>query len=144
MSQPVQREEEIIKKFIKERPATPQFVLDLADKLSAIATITPAGDVSIERKSSIKDRIAAITIARFLGYLLRDRTKVAIKAEISREEVAKYAGTDKFVASARLKDLKDDGLLDSPSRGIFKVRSLSQAERWIDRLHEKYVKKRGS
>lgn len=143
MPQPVNREEEIIKKFIKERRATPQLVLKLAEKLSTIATITPAGDVSIERECSIKDSIAAIMIARFLGDLLKTKTKVSIKAEVSVGEAAKYANTDKFVASARLKDLKDKGLLDSPSRGIFKVRSISQAERWIDVLHKKYFKKGG-
>jgi len=141
MKRPVKREEEILKKFLKEKVPTSTFVLELADKLADIVTITPAGDVSFERKCSIKDRVVAIMIARFLGNLLKEKTKVDIKAEVNREEVAGYAGTDKFVASARLKDFTDKGLLERLSPGVFRVRSLSQAERWIDFLCEKYVKK---
>lgn len=143
MAQPVKREEEILKKFLKEKMPTSKFVLGLVDKLAGIATITPAGDVSIERKCSNKDRVVAITIARFLGNLLKEKIKIDIKAEVSREEVVRYAGIDKFVASARLKDLTDEGLLNRLSPGVFRVRSLSQAEKWIDRLCQKYVKKKG-
>lgn len=142
MQQPIKREEEIIKKFVRKEVATPKFVLGLADKLADIATITPAGDVSVERRCSTKGRVAAVAIARFLGHMLKEKLKIDIKAEVSREEVAKYAGTDKVVASARLKDLTDEGLLERISPGVFRVRSLSQAERWIDRLCKEYVKKK--
>jgi DNA-binding transcriptional ArsR family regulator len=133
------KKEEVIKKFLKEKKVTPEFILELTDKLADMATITPAGEVLIERGCSIKDKVALITIARFLGSQLKEEIKTEVKAESTVEEVARYAGISKPVASARLKDLKDEGLLESPARGIFRVRSVFQAEKWISSLHKKYV-----
>jgi hypothetical protein len=144
MPQQVKREEEIIKKFVKKEVAAPQFMFGLVDKLADIVTITPDGNVSVIRKCPTKDRVAAVAIARFLGHALEEKLKIDIKAEISREEVTRYAGIDKLAASARLKDLTDEGLLERITPGIFRVRSLSQAERWIDLLCEKYVKKKAT
>lgn len=135
--------ERVLKKFVERKAYSPQFVLELAEKFADMATITTAGNVVIKCKCSVKDRVAIVAIARFLGNLLKDEIKSNIPAEVTSKEVAKYAGIDKFMAAARLKDLTDGGLLDKPSRGVFKVRSPSHAENWIDSLHEKYFKKKG-
>lgn len=135
--------EKVLKKFVEEKAYSSQFVLELAEKFADIATITTAGDVVIKCKCSVIDRVATVAIARFLGNLLKDEIKADIPAEVTSEEVARYAGIDKSVASARLKDLTDGGLLNKPSRGVFKVRSPSHAGRWIDILHKKYIKKGG-
>ena len=141
MAQPLTKKEEtIIKKFLKEKKVTPEFILKLTDKFADIATIMPTGEVSIKCECSTKDKVATIMIARFLGSQLKEKIKIDIKAEVTVEEVARYALISKSVASARLKDLKDEGLLESPARGIFRVRSISQAEKWIASLHKKYVR----
>lgn len=117
-------------------------MLELADKFADLAAITAAGEVSLKCKCRIDmDKIAIISIARFLGELLKEETKIDVKAEVTAEEVAKYAMLDKPVAAARLNDLVKDGLLTRVSRGIFKVKYISRAEKWIDRLHKKYIKK---
>lgn len=133
---------EALKKFVEEKAYAPENLTELAGKLADIATISTVGDVFIKRKCSNKDKIAAIAIARFLGARLKNEIKAKINAEVTREEVARYASTDKIIASARVKDLVEDGLLERVSRGVFRVKSLSQAEKWVDRLRKKYVIKR--
>lgn len=133
---------EALKKFVEEKAYTPENLMELAGKLADIATISTVGDVFIKRECSNKDKIAAIAIARFLGARLKNEIKAKINAEVTREEVARYADTDETIASARVKDLVEDGLLERVSRGVFRVKSLSQAEKWIDRLCKKYVIKR--
>lgn len=133
--------EQVIKKFIEERAFTPRDVLELTERFANLAKITAAGDVSIKcRCHTTRDKIAIILIARFLGEQLKEEAKIDVKAEVTTEEVSKYAMIDKQVATARLKELVDAGLLTRISPGVFRVRSMSQVEKWVNRLCEKYVK----
>jgi len=134
--------ERVIKKFIEEKAYSPKDVLELADKFADLAAITAAGEVSLKCKCRTDiDKIAIISIARFLGELLKEETKIDVKAEVTAEEVARYAMLDKSVAAARLNDLVKDGLLTRVSRGVFRVKYISRAEKWVDHLHQKYIKK---
>lgn len=133
--------ERVIKKFVEEKAYSPKDMLQLADKFSDLAAITAAGEVSFKCKFRADiDKVAIISIARFLGELLREETKIDVKAEVTNEEVAKFAMLDKPVAAARLNDLVKDGLLTRVSRGVFKVKYLSRAEKWVNHLYQKYVK----
>jgi DNA-binding transcriptional ArsR family regulator len=135
-------EQRVVKKFVQEKPSI-EFVFSLVDKLADMATITPSGEVSVKIGGTTRDRVALITIARFLANLIKEKIGTEIKAEISCGEVARQAGIKRPVAVARLKELKDDGLLESPVKGVYRVRSVYQAEKWITSLHSKYVTKKG-
>lgn len=133
--------EKVIKKFIEEKAYSPKDILELTEKFADLAAITATGDVSIKCKCRADiDKVAIISIARFLGELIREETKINVKAEVATEEVEKYAALDKPVAAARLKDLVDDGLLTRVSPGVFRVKYISRAEKWIERLLRKYKK----
>lgn len=136
--------ERVIKKFIEEKAYTPKDVLELAEKFADLAAITANGEVSFKCKCrSDVDKVAIISIARFLGELLKEETKIDVKADVTIEEVTRYAMLDKPIATARLNDLVKDGLLGRVSRGVFKVKNKSKMEKWIDLLHQKYIEKRG-
>lgn len=131
--------EQIIKKFFREKTFAAQDLLKLVEKFSDLATITETGEVNIRCKCRSKDRVAIVAIARFLAQQLKDETQIEVKAEVTAEEVSKFADMDKGTATARLKELVDAGLLTRVRRGVFRVKSMSQAEKWINTLYEEYI-----
>lgn len=134
--------EKVRKKFVEAEAYPLQRALELADKFADLATLTKNGDVSVKFRGTTKEKVAAVAITKFLGEQLKETLNVETKADITVDDAARYAGIDKPVAIARLKDLVDGKLLERISRGVFCVRSFSRAEEWIKDLHQKYVKRK--
>lgn len=133
------KKKKALEKFLEDREFSPEEIYDLVDKCANFVTINRSGDVFIKGRLTVKEKIALIAIARFLGHRVINEK---INSMVTIEEVAHYASTDESIARARLSDLaRKDSLLRSIERGSYTVKSLVAAKKFIEHLEMKRIKK---
>ncbi len=124
--------------FIVDRSAYEQEKLpEFIKKLMRFCKLDSTGKAIIERNDmSIRDRIVAVAIARFLGNKLNPE----FSAEISLEDMNLVLGADKKTVSARISGLLDEGILTRPDTGIYSI-SPYKIEKFLEELSSKYPEK---
>jgi hypothetical protein len=100
----------------------------LVDEISEFAKVSPDGFVSLfnldSKKVTDKERIQLVLSARFLLNMLQVKLERQnpVNGEVTLEELAKYLRKPVKSISARVSELKEDNAIDSPNKGVYRVK----------------------
>lgn len=113
----------------------------LITKISVFAKVSPDGFVSImnldSKKVTDKERIHLVLGARYLLNNLQVKIgrENPIQADVTVDDLSKILRKPQRNISARVSELKEENAIDSPSKGVYRVR-LHTIDGLIERLNK--------
>ena len=117
--------ESIEKEWIEEDLKTER-VKELSKRTMKFTSMGQDGTVELKNEAeniALKNKIWLLLVARYLANKLQtelDREEV-VSPEVTTSEFADMLHKEKKIISARLSDLKKDGKVKNPSRGVYKA-----------------------
>jgi hypothetical protein len=124
---------ELAERFLVNDEATPERLGDLIRKLLPNCVVHKSGAVEISRRNaSGKDLVRIVLSARLVASKLDG---ASVSSEVTTKEIAQYTGLPKDQASARAKEIVDEGFADRTAKGSYKAR-LHKVEMFLRQLTE--------
>ena len=133
--------EDFEKKLFTTSDLEEEQLKNLVAKISDFATVSADGFVTLKnidgKKVTDKERIHLILSARYLLNMLQVKIgrENPIKADVTLAEISKFLRKPQKSISARVSELREDNVIDSPSKGVYRVK-LHTIDGLIEKLNK--------
>jgi len=128
--------EALKREFIITKEEEEERLKEILKKIVKFVKVTEEGAIVFEIKDLAGiDRIGLALAARYVAGKLVEN----IRQEVSLDELSQITGLKEKVASARVKDLAKEGLVERLGRGLYRARGLFAVEKIIEKVTEKYT-----